>query len=135
MAGRTIAIGDIHGCLGALNAILDAIGPGSEDTVVTLGDYIDRGPHTRGVLDRLLSLARVCRLIPLVGNHEERMLDALSDMGALRAWLTLGGADTLRSYGWVSGGPRRALADWIPRPHREFVAGCRPFHETRTHLF
>jgi serine/threonine protein phosphatase 1 len=63
------------------------------------------------------------------------LLDAVRDVGNLRRWLTLGGADTLRSYGWAPGGPRRALADWIPRPHREFLAGCRGYHETPTHLF
>jgi serine/threonine protein phosphatase 1 len=135
MSGRTIAIGDIHGCLAALSALLDAVAPDPDDTVITLGDYIDRGPHSRGVLDRLISLARCCRLVPLLGNHEELLLDALRDIGNLRRWLSLGGADTLRSYGWVSGGPRRALADWIPRPHREFLAGGRPYHETPSHLF
>jgi diadenosine tetraphosphatase ApaH/serine/threonine PP2A family protein phosphatase len=135
MPGRTIAIGDIHGCLGALNALLDAIAPGQEDTLVTLGDYIDRGPHSRGVVDRLIALARRCRLVPLLGNHEELLLDALRDISNLRRWLGLGAADTLRSYGWVSGGPRRALADVIPKQHREFLASCRPFYETRSHLF
>jgi serine/threonine protein phosphatase 1 len=135
VAGRTIAIGDIHGCPDALAALIDVVAPGPTDTVVTLGDYIDRGPHSRRVLDRLIALAGRCRLVPLLGNHEELLLDALRDIGTLRRWLDLGGADTLRSYGWVSGGPRRALADWIPRPHREFLAGCRPYHETPTHLF
>jgi serine/threonine protein phosphatase 1 len=135
MTGRTIAIGDIHGCLAALATLIDAIEPGPKDTVVTLGDYIDRGPHSRGVLDRLIALARRCRLVPLLGNHEELLLDTLRDITALRRWLTLGGADTLRSYGWVSGGPRRALADWIPKPHREFLAGCRPYFETRSQIF
>lgn len=135
MAGRTIAIGDIHGCLRAVDTLLDAIVPVAEDTLVFLGDFIDRGPQSRGVLDRLLSLSRSCRLIPLLGNHEELLLDALGDVAALRKWLPLGGTDTLRSYGWSPGGPRRALADWIPKPHRDFLAACRPFHETRTHLF
>lgn len=135
MAGRTIAIGDIHGCPDALAAVLDAVAPGREDTVVTLGDYIDRGPDGRGVLDRLVALAGRCRLVPLLGNHEEALLDALRDTAALRRWLTLGGADTLRSYGWAPGGPWRALADWIPQAHREFLAGCRAYHETPTHLF
>jgi serine/threonine protein phosphatase 1 len=135
MAGRTIAIGDIHGCLKALATLLDAVGPGSEDTVVTLGDYIDRGPDSRGVLDRLIALAGSCRLVPLQGNHEEVLAEALADKAALRKWFDLGGADALRSYGWSPGGPRRALADWIPRKHMEFLANCRPYHETRTHLF
>jgi serine/threonine protein phosphatase 1 len=135
MAGRTIAIGDIHGCPAALDALIAVIAPGAEDTLITLGDYIDRGPRSRDVLDRLIALGRRCRLVPLLGNHEEVLLDALRDVTALRRWITLGGTDTLRSYGWVSGGPRRALADWIPRSHRDFLAGCRPFHETRSHLF
>ncbi len=135
MAGRTIAIGDIHGCQAALAAVVAAIGPGPDDTVVTLGDYIDRGPHSRGVLEQLIALARRCRLVPLLGNHEELLLDALRDRGALRRWLTLGGADTLRSYGWVPGGPRRALADWFPSQHRQFLASCQPYHETSSHLF
>jgi len=134
-AGRTIAIGDIHGCQFALSALLDAIAPESADTIVTLGDYIDRGTHSRGVLDRLIALARCCRLVPLLGNHDELLLDALRDISALRRWLTLGGADTLRSYGWAPGGPRRALADIVPKPHREFLSACRPYHETRSHLF
>jgi serine/threonine protein phosphatase 1 len=135
MAGRTIAIGDIHGCLGALEALMGAIDPGPEATLVTLGDYIDRGPDSRGVQDRLLALARRCRLVPLLGNHEEVLLETLRDVTALRRWLTLGGADTLRSYGWSRGGPRRPLASWIPQRHKEFLAGCQAYYETDTHLF
>src|SRR5262245_16204103 len=118
MAGRTIAIGDIHGCSDALAALLDAIGPGPDDTLVTLGDHIDRGPNSSGVLSRLITLAGQCHLIPLMGDHEEMLVGALHDTVALRRWLTCGGAETLRSYGWVPGGPRRALADWIPEPHQ-----------------
>src|SRR4051812_30312448 len=77
MAGRTIAIGDVHGCLRALAALLDAIGPDWEDTLVPLGDYIDRGPDSRGVLDQLLALAKRCRLVPLLGNHEEMLIAAV----------------------------------------------------------
>jgi serine/threonine protein phosphatase 1 len=135
MPGRTVAIGDIHSCPAALAALIDAVAPGREDTIVTLGDYIDRGPDSRGVLDRLIALAGRCRLVPLLGNHEEALLDALRDTRNLRRWLALGGADALRSYGWVAGGPRRALADWIPRPHREFLARCRGYYETPAHLF
>jgi serine/threonine protein phosphatase 1 len=135
MASRTIAIGDIHGCLKALDALIDAIEPGAEDTLVTLGDYIDRGPESCGVLDRLITLAGGCRLVPLLGNHEEMLIDALGNIDALGRWLRCGGADALLSYGWKSGGPRRPLADWIPTHHREFLFGCQPYHETETHLF
>jgi serine/threonine protein phosphatase 1 len=135
MAGRTIAIGDIHGCSQALAALIDAVAPGPEDTLITLGDHIDRGPDSRGVLDRLIALARRCRLVPLMGDHEEMLADALRDVTALKKWLTCGGAETLRSFGWFPGSPKRALADWIPPAHREFLAGCWPYHETDTHLF
>jgi serine/threonine protein phosphatase 1 len=135
MAGRTIAIGDIHGCADALAALVGAIRPDPADTVVLLGDYIDRGPDSSRVLDQLIALGGRCRLVPLLGNHEEMLLDALRDITALKPWLTCGGVEALRSYGWVRGGGRRPLADWIPAPHRAFLAGCRPYHETDTHLF
>jgi serine/threonine protein phosphatase 1 len=73
--------------------------------------------------------------VPLLGNHEELLLDALRDIGNLRRWLGLGGADTLLSYGWKPGTARQTLADWIPAPHRAFLTRCRPYHETATHLF
>jgi serine/threonine protein phosphatase 1 len=135
MAGRTIAVGDIHGCAAALAALLEAVRPGPDDTLVTLGDYIDRGPDSKAVLDRLIALAAECRLVPLLGNHEEMLLAAVRDPAALRGWLACGGVAALRSYGWVPGGPRRGLADWIPEAHWQFLAGCHASHETDTHLF
>jgi serine/threonine protein phosphatase 1 len=109
MAGRTIAIGDVHGCSAALRALLDAVAPAPDDVVVLLGDYIDRGPDSKGVLDLLLDLVGRCQLIPLLGNHEEMVLAALSDHKALEGWLSCGGAETVLSYGWAPGGPRRGL--------------------------
>jgi serine/threonine protein phosphatase 1 len=135
MAGRTIAIGDVHGCSAALAALLDAIGPKPEDTLVFVGDLIDRGPDSQGVLDQLVALAGRCRLVPLLGNHEEMLFAALLDRDARRTWLTCGGVDTLRSYGWAPGGPRRGLADWIPERHWQLLAGFQSYHETDTHLF
>jgi serine/threonine protein phosphatase 1 len=135
MAARTIAIGDIHGCSAALAALIDAIAPSAEDTIVALGDYIDRGPDSRGVLERLIALGARCRLMPLLGDHEEMLLDALRDNANLRKWLACGGAETLRSYGWAPGSQRRRVADWIPEAHRVFLNRCVPYHETATHLF
>jgi hypothetical protein len=56
MNSRTIAIGDIHGCSAALDALIEAMRPGREDCIVTLGDYVNRGPDSRGVIERLIDL-------------------------------------------------------------------------------
>jgi serine/threonine protein phosphatase 1 len=135
MAGRTIAIGDVHGCSAALAALLEAIGPGLDDTLVFLGDYIDRGPDSRGVLDRIIDLAGRCNVVPLLGNHEELLVAAALDAVAVRLWLVNGGMATLLSYGWFPGGPRRGLAEWVPEAHWEFLAGCLTYHETDTHVY
>src|SRR5205085_519802 len=74
---RTIAIGDIHGCAQALAILIEAIRPCVQDEIVTLGDYIDGGPDSRGVLNQLLALSGRCRLVPLMGNHEQMLLAAL----------------------------------------------------------
>ena len=57
MSGRLIAIGDTHGCLAAFRGLLDAVVPQTADRIVTLGDYVDRGPDSRGVLDELIALS------------------------------------------------------------------------------
>src|SRR5438128_22389 len=61
---RLLAIGDVHGCSRALDLLLADVCPRGDDKIVTLGDYIDRGPDSKGVLDRLLDLQRAERLIP-----------------------------------------------------------------------
>src|SRR6516225_5447385 len=88
--GRTIAIGDVHGCAEALAALIQAIQPGPDDQIVTLGDYIDGGPDSCGVIDQLLALSGRCRLIPLLGNHEEMLLAALEGRSELASWLHFG---------------------------------------------
>ena len=75
MPGRTIAIGDIHGCSTALSALLEAIGPTKDDTLVMLGDYVDRGPDSRGVLDQLIELSNRparCRSQTRAGQEERK---------------------------------------------------------------
>ncbi len=99
MAGRTIAIGDVHGCSVALAAVLRAIDPQPEDVIVPLGDYVDRGPDSKGVLDQFLAWSARCTLIPLAGNHEEMLLDNLEHPHEPDAWLMYGGQATLDSYG------------------------------------
>jgi serine/threonine protein phosphatase 1 len=133
--GRIIAIGDIHGCAAALRALLTAIRPQPKDAIVTLGDYIDRGPDSRGVIERILALSRECQVVALRGNHEAMLLEAWNDSAAIRKWLTCGGTDALRSYGWSPGGPKRTLASWFPDRHRTFIAETKLYHETATHVF
>ena len=70
---RIIAIGDIHGCSDALERLLLEIQPESEDVVVALGDYVDRGPNSARVLEVLLELVTECHFVPLIGNHELMM--------------------------------------------------------------
>src|SRR5262245_13698118 len=134
MAGRTIAIGDIHGCADALAALIDAIAPLADDTVISVGDLIDRGPDSRGVIEQMIALGGQCWLITLQGNHEELLLAALCDGTAIDKWLRCGGTETLRSYGYQSDHVPR-LDALIPSSHQEFIAACQPYYETDTHLF
>lgn len=126
--GRTIAIGDIHGCSLALDALIAAIAPGPADTLVPLGDYIDRGPDSRGVVDRLLALDGRCRLIPILGNHDQMLLDVLADPRQVPHWLLCGGEATLRSYGVES-------PEEIPEAHVDFLRSCLDYFETGSHIF
>ena len=131
MPHRTIAIGDIHGCSAALAGLIEAIEPGPDDTLVTLGDYrINRGSgQRRGVLNLLIDLGRRCRLVPLLGNHDELLLGLRASGESLALLIAMGGAATLDSYG-----TGRNL-DLIPEDHFAFLRSCSSFHETPSHIF
>jgi len=134
---RTIAIGDIHWCSLALKALVDAIDPSPDDLLVPLGDYIDRGPDSRGVLEQMLALSERCVLVPLLGNHEEMLLAALEGKSDLNFWLKFGGMEFLTSYGY-KGRPELLPADLrtlIPCEHLQFIKGCRDYYETVRHIF
>lgn len=121
------AIGDIHGCSRALDVLLSAIPLGPEDTLVTLGDYGDRGPDTRGVIERLLVLRERYHLVALRGNHEVMMCKARQDRGGLLDWLAVGGEATLASYGNIAA---------IPASHWRFIEQeCVDLFEAETHFF
>jgi serine/threonine protein phosphatase 1 len=128
MKPRTIAIGDIHGCSAALDALLEAIRPRQEDLIVTLGDYINRGPDSKGVIERLIDLSHQCRLVPLLGNHDQMLLNARSGLHTMN-WMRMGGFATLHSYGTV-----RELS-LIPDDHIKFLKSCLDYFETDTHIF
>lgn len=126
---RLIAIGDVHGCSAALRALLEAIDLGEGDRVVTLGDYVDRGPDSRGVLDTLLELDASGHLVPLYGNHEEMMLGALRGSYPRPWWLQHGGVATLDSYGFVGD------LSVIPQEHLDLLDRCLPYYETDDFIF
>ena len=129
MPARTIAIGDIHGCSIALAALIDAIDLQPTDTLVTLGDYVDKGFDSKGVIDFLLELETRCQLISLIGNHDAVMLGAIDYQLSVEQWKAFGGTATLQSYG-----ESESLKD-IPVSHSKFLRRCRLWYETPTHFF
>ena len=129
MSGRLIAIGDIHGCLAALDAVIEAIAPRPDDTIVTLGDYVDRGPDSRGVLETLVALGRRTRVVSILGNHDEMMLKVCRGRrDLLLDWLAYGGDATLLSYGMLA-----PEAVW-PQ-HLAILEACPVYFETERHFF
>jgi serine/threonine protein phosphatase 1 len=130
---RVLAIGDIHGHYRALQALLERVEPQADDRIVTLGDYVDRGPDSRRVIEWLMSEAETGRLMPLCGNHELMMLRAREDKDQLRDWLGYGGDKTLASY--RSDGRQGELED-VPESHWEFLKlHLHDWYETETHFF
>ena len=119
----TYVIGDIHGCLEPLRRLLEKVAPRPGDEVVFIGDYIDRGPQSREVVEHLVNLPYRC--VFLLGNHEKMLLEFLNgeDEGL---YLANGGQATLESYG--------GDASNIPAAHLGFFRRLRPMYETAGHL-
>lgn len=127
---RTLAVGDIHGCLTSLKVLARVANFQPDDLIVTLGDYVNRGPDSRGVLNWLIDYSERGSLAPLTGNHDLMMIRARKGGPALDAWLKAGGRATLNSYG-----PDATLDD-VPPSHWKFLTrSLRPWLETKTHLF
>jgi serine/threonine protein phosphatase 1 len=148
---RVYGVGDIHGRLDLVEELLGQIDAddkarGRADTrIIFLGDLIDRGPDSRGVVDRLMALAQGPRPIRfLMGNHEEVFLRALSgDARALRFLTRIGGRETLFSYGVSEQDYRqldyeelaRLARDKVPQSHVDFLAGFENWIEVGDYLF
>ena len=129
MPARVIAIGDVHGCAIALDSLIQRIEPRADDTLVILGDCVDRGPDSRGVIEQLLVLRDRCRLVPLMGNHEEMMLNHLDGRPQPDDWLQFGGKATLSSY---EGAGSAANA---PSAHIDYIRSWVDFWEIDSHFF
>lgn len=124
---KHFAIGDIHGRFDLLSAALEAIGDLEEQNarLVFLGDYIDRGPQSREVVEALMAISISDRVICLRGNHEELMVDGLC-------------GDAMDRMHWLSNGGRAALASYggdVPQAHLDWVRNRPVCYETDTHFF
>jgi serine/threonine protein phosphatase 1 len=126
--GRLLAVGDIHGHLNLLRKLMLQVSPCEEDQVVFLGDYIDRGPDSRGVIDYLLEFRQQFpATVFLKGNHEAMLLDYLAGHDRL-LYLLNGGTSTLASY-------NRQGQVRLPEEHLDFLHRLRLYHETDRFLF
>jgi len=125
---RLLAFGDIHGCRVQLRALLDTVAPSEQDQLVFLGDYIDRGPDSAGVVDDLLELRkRGLHCVFLRGNHEQMLLDVLAG-GDPATFLFNGGGKTMANY--------RARGAWPPPPdHLAFFEQLPVLYATGRFIF
>lgn len=129
---RIFAIGDIHGSFHALSALIDKIQPTKDDTLIFLGDYVNRGDNSKGVLDMLMTLPDVCRTVFVRGNHELIMLDGLKCPDDFNFWLRVGGDKTLSSFGL-----RPVFSEcWhLPFDYVRFLKSTQDYYETDDFIF
>jgi serine/threonine protein phosphatase 1 len=146
---RYYAVGDVHGRLDLFEVLIDAIerddleASDLEATVVLLGDLVDRGPDSAGVVDRARAWQAERRVHLLAGNHEEMFLHSLEDVGVLRHFLRHGGRQTALSYGIPRDEYDRAtmedvqamLLAAVPNEHRRFLNKARNYHVAGDYLF
>jgi serine/threonine protein phosphatase 1 len=124
--GRLFAIGDIHGCPGELGALLESLPLAAGDTVCFVGDYIDRGRDSKGVIDLLLQArtAGDARWVFLKGNHEDMCLAYLGRHGSWgESWMVNGGAAAVRSYGVDARSEPAVVEGAMPETHLAFFEG------------
>jgi serine/threonine protein phosphatase 1 len=149
---RVYAIGDIHGrsdLLSDMIARIDddlAMRPVARSIEIYLGDYIDRGPDSRGVIDLLCRRLVFANAICLRGNHEQVMEDFLDSPETSDHWLHLGGAETLRSYNvsvpdpaarhhMTPTSPQRVSVGWLPETHQLFLKCLRNSYRNGDYVF
>src|SRR3989339_208209 len=125
-------ISDIHGCATELKLLLNKLPLDKKSLVVFLGDYIDRGPASKEVIDTILDLQKRYEVVPLMGNHEKMLLDFLKDPTSAEAGMFIynGGGATLASY-------KIDNTDHyvIPKEHLAFYSSLRKFHQTEKYFF
>lgn len=147
---RIYAVGDIHGRDDLLGDLLDTITAHAGDSeqknsLIFLGDYVDRGLYSKAVIDRLLGLDLAdWDIVFLRGNHDQAVLDFLNDPNSYRAWRGFGAAETLLSYGVTPSKfdntdafveARNAFAAALPAAHHAFFEGLKYFHVCGDYVF
>lgn len=123
------AIGDVHGCLEHLllleeQIVADGLDVEGEKWIVTLGDHVDRGPASAGVIEHVMGPAPDgFRRFSLLGNHEVMLLDFFRDPEANAYWLEEGGSDTIFSYdAGLNLSDHGSARHWVPQWHLDFIA-------------
>ena len=133
--GRIFAIGDIHGCLSKLERLIPQIDiDRGNDTLVFIGDYIDRGDNSKEVVECVLDLReRIGRVVCLKGNHEEMFLDYVCHGSNREMYLLNGGDATIASYGYrkTPGGMKIN----VPDRHMHFFTSLLLWYETEQYIF
>lgn len=132
---RIFAVGDIHGCLSHLEKLIRMLPIQKEkDLLVFIGDYIDRGPDAKAVVDYVLDLReRLCPTICLLGNHEQMFLDYMTTDLEADTFLYNGGLETLASYGLA--GRRKISPEDLPPGHAAFFQDLQHYYETDDFIF
>lgn len=141
---KIICIGDIHGELHRLKNLFEKLSFTKDDTVIFLGDYIDRGPDSKGVIDFICSLKDKCNLVTLKGNHEMFVIDAfeffegkLSKGGVFNSWIMNGGNTCLKSYlrdGLYLDKTSEIIEEMFI-DHGDFFKNLKLTYETENHIF
>lgn len=134
---RTFAISDIHGEYDKFTRLLEKIAYDStKDELVLLGDYVDRGPDSKRVLEKVMQLQEEGAIV-LRGNHEELMISSTEgDEAATKVWLTYGGVETLASYG-IEAATDHVIFPTAPvfKKHLDFIQTLAYYYETEEFIF
>jgi serine/threonine protein phosphatase 1 len=132
---KIFAIGDIHGCISELNNLMKKLDiKAKEDTLVFIGDYIDRGPDSKGVINSILEIRQVIdHVVCLKGNHEQMFLNYHRERLDEELFMENGGMSTLISYGFMRAGREEKIN--VPESHMQFFSTLLSYYETDHYIF
>ncbi|MEK3921711.1 metallophosphoesterase [Paenibacillus sp. FSL K6-2393] len=142
---RKIMISDIHGCIDPFNQLLHDINYNSKyDQLILLGDYVDRGPNSKEVVNKVIQLVHEHHAIALRGNHDQRFVDFINEGSSLikAKFIEHGGLQTLQSYCNIEGAISDEMLDHARESikidyghHIDFLSELPLYHEDETHIY